>query len=189
MTTRGFALRCLLLALPLIIGACGLGQPTVVDQKIADETLARFPKEILGSPFPTQAFYGDNLADFEGQIDDLARSVGAQPDQVLFIVAGNPSIGRENVTATAYRVLGVDAQEIKKYFLPLLQSPAGSPKPVRHVVIAGKQLDGIGTEHASSGDDSVDATFYRPMIYAKDDTVYLVSGDDKPVEALLSALP
>ena len=186
-SARPGSLSGLLLAVTLLASGCGLGTPSAVDQKVADETLARFPKEVLGAPFPTEAFYGDKLGDYEGQIDDLARSLDVDPDRVLFIVGGNPRIGRENVTATAYRVLGVDAAKTKEYFLPLLQTPSGSPLPIRQVDIGGKDVEGIGTQTGASG--SVSATFHEPMIYTKDDTVYLISGDAKPVEALLKALP
>lgn len=181
--TRPGTLPRLLLGVALLTSGCGRASLSAVDQRVADETLARFPKEVLGAPFPTEAFYGDKLGDYQGQIDDLARSLGVSPDRVLFIVGGNPDIGIEKVTATAYRVLGVDGTKTKEYFLPLLQTPSGSPLPVRQLDIGGKHVETIG------GEGSDEATVDQPMIYIRDDTVYLISGDAKPVEALLGALP
>ena len=146
------------------------------------ELAARFPDTVDGQPLQVQSMRGDTFMSMGGSdpsFDAFLESVGAELSDVS-VAFGGAASGESVLSVGAFRVLGASEDDLEREFIAASEE-SGDVSGLSRTSIDGKEV-WTATDATGASDMSV-------FIYAKDDTVYFLTGTDDQVAEILAALP
>lgn len=147
------------------------------------ELAARFPDTVDGQPLQVQSFRGDTFMQMGGGEDPSFQafldSVGAELSDVS-VAFGGAASGESVLSVGAFRVLGASEEDLEREFIAASEE-SGDVSGLTQTSIDGKDV--------WTASDATGASDMSVFIYAKDDTVYFLTGTDEQVAEILAALP
>ena len=145
------------------------------------ELAGRFPDTVAGAPLQLQSLGGDAFAAAgpDPVFEDFLTAVGAEATDVS-VAFGGAQIGRETLTAGAFRVRGASADELEREFIATSEE-AGEVPELSEEEIGGKM---VWTALDESGDAAG-----QVYVYTHDDTLYFMTGSAEYIAEILEALP
>lgn len=145
------------------------------------ELAGRFPDTVAGEPLQVQSLAGDAFAAIGADpvFDDFLTAIGADATDVS-VAFGGAHIGRGTLTAGAFRVRGASEDELAREFIAASEE-AGDVPELAEQTIGGKS---VWTATDETGDPAS-----QVYVYARDDTLYFLTGELEYVTEILEALP
>lgn len=144
------------------------------------ELAGRFPDTVGGQPLEMVSMRGDTFmsagAGTDPSFQAFLDSVGAELSDVSVAFGSVASETGEFLTVGAFRVLGVSQDDLEREFIAAAEAE-GDVSGFEQSSIAGKDV------WITSQDEMSVA------LYAKDDTIYYITGDAALAEEVLSGLP
>jgi hypothetical protein len=146
------------------------------DPELAD----RFPDTVGGQPLEMASMRGDTFlsacADADPAFEEFLDRVDAELSDVSVAFGGVASETGEFLQAGAFRVLGVSQDDLEREFIAASERE-GDISAFEQSSIAGKDV-WTATQEGTS-----------VVLYAKDDTIYYLTGDAALAEEVLAELP
>lgn len=145
------------------------------------ELAARFPDTVGGQPLEVISMRGDNPM-MSGASDpafqEFLNGIGADMSDVS-VAFGGTSSGDSNFGVAAFRVLGASQDQLEAQFIAASEQ-SGEFGAWSQSSLAGKDVWA-----------AQDTTGETPgaILYAKDDTIYFMTGDEALATEVLTALP
>jgi hypothetical protein len=142
------------------------------------ELAARFPDTVGGETLTTFSMRGDNpmfSAQSDPSFDAFLDNLGAELSDVS--VAFGSTASAEPFTVAAFRVAGANQDQLEQEFVAATEA-SGEATGFTEVSLGGKTV--LSAEEATMG---------TILIYAKDDTIYWMSGTTEQAEEVLAVLP
>lgn len=146
------------------------------------ELAARLPATVDGQPLQIISMRGDMF--MGGEVDpafqDFLDATGADLEDVSVAFGGVQS-GESFISIAAFRVLGVTEEELEQEFIGASQD-AGDLASLEEATIGGKQVWTAIDPTGELGGAGI-------YIYARDDTLYWMTGTEEQAAEILEALP
>jgi hypothetical protein len=144
------------------------------------ELAGRFPDTVGGQPLEMASMRGDTFlsagADADPAFEEFLDRVGAELSDVSVAFGGVASETGEFLQAGAFRVLGVSQDDLEREFIAASERE-GDISAFEQSSVAGKDV-WTATQEGTS-----------VVLYAKDDTIYYLTGDAALAEEVLAELP
>lgn len=146
------------------------------------ELASRFPDTVGGQPLQVQSFRGDTFMSAGGAdpaFEAFLDSIGAELEDVS-VAFGGAASGDSFLSVGAFRVLGASEDELEREFIAASEE-SGDITGLEQATVGGKD---IWTATDPSGETTTSV-----YLYAKDDTLYFLTGGEEEIAEILEALP
>jgi hypothetical protein len=145
------------------------------------ELAARFPDTVGGQALQVISMRGDNpmmSGASDPAFEEFLDSIGAEMSDVSVAFGGTAS-GESSFGVAAFRVLGANQDQLESQFIAASEQ-SGEFSAWSQSSLAGKDVwTATDTTGATPG----------AILYAKDDTIYFMTGDEALATEVLNALP